>query len=115
MSDPRKQAIRRLAPVAVATFNLLASAPSVASHLPRAEARTKLVRQMQAGDRQAFDRLFRDEYRWSYQIASRAIGNPDDAEDLVTEAWQKVWEESDRLRDPGSFRGWASTIITHMA
>jgi RNA polymerase sigma factor (sigma-70 family) len=68
---------------------------------------------MQAGDRRAFDSLFQSEYPWSYRIASRAVANPDDAQDLVTEAWQKVWEQSDRLRDPGSFRPWASTIITN--
>jgi RNA polymerase sigma factor (sigma-70 family) len=115
MSDPRKHAIRRLAPAAIATLNLLASAPAVAAHLPHEDVRTKLVREMQAGDRQAFDRLFRSEYPWSYRIASRALPNREDAQDLVIEAWQKVWEESGRLRDPRSFRGWASTIITHMA
>jgi RNA polymerase sigma factor (sigma-70 family) len=115
MSDPRKQAIRRLAPAAIATLNLLASAPSLASHLPQDEVRTKLVREMQGGDRQAFDRLFRSEYGWSYKIASRTIPDREEAQDLVSAAWQKVWEESDRLRDPRSFRGWASAIITHMA
>jgi RNA polymerase sigma factor (sigma-70 family) len=121
MSDARKQALRRLAPAAIATLNLLASAPVAASALAKAEGplpeevRTNRVRAMQAGDRRAFDQLFQSEYRWSYGIARRVLPDREDARDLVAEAWEKVWEESGRLRDARSFRGWAATIITHMA
>jgi len=115
MSDPRKQAMRRLAPAALATLNLLASAPAVAAAPPREAARTTLVRKMQAGDRRAFDHLFQSEYPWSYRIARRALPDREDARDLVAAAWQKVWEESDRLRDARAFRSWVSTIVTNLA
>jgi RNA polymerase sigma factor (sigma-70 family) len=115
MSDPKKTAIWRLAPAAVATLNLLASAPSVASSPPQDEVRAKLVCAMQAGDRRAFDQLFRSEYAWSCKVVNRAISNPEDVHDVAAAAWQKIWEASDHLRDPQNFRSWASKIITNLA
>jgi RNA polymerase sigma factor (sigma-70 family) len=113
MNDSIKTSIRRLA--AVATLNLLASAPAPASRLPQEELRTRLVCDMQAGDRGAFDQLFRRESAWSFKVASRAIPNEEDAQDVAMEAWQKIWEGKERLEQPQSFRGWASSIITHVA
>lgn len=113
MNDSIKTSMRRLA--AVATLNLLASVPAAAAPPPREELRTRLVCDMQAGDRGAFDQLFRRESAWSLKVASRAIPNEEDAQDVAMEAWQKIWEGKARLEQPQRFRGWASAIITNVA
>ena len=56
------------------------------------------------GDRHAFGRLMERHARAMLVLAQRVSGNPDDAEELVQEAFLKVWTQAGRWRPAGRAR-----------
>ena len=74
-----------------------------------------LVERMRTGDRDAFDALLRRHYRTSFAVALGVLGKRDDAEDVCQDAWVRVAERIDELRDAGHFRAWMLQIVRNLA
>jgi len=59
-----------------------------------------------------FDRLFLDLYPRMFSVAYRVLGDPDDAEDLVVEAFWRLWAYPPVRRENVS--GWLFRTVTHL-
>jgi len=52
---------------------------------------TQLMIRFSTGEENAFDQLFQRNSRRAYDIAIRFLANPDDAEDIVQEAFLRIY------------------------
>lgn len=89
----------------------------VETHQPVTEVAgvAQLVRQAQAGDRDAFGQLFQ-RYRASIvALATRRVGNQDEAEELAQDVFVQAMLKLDQLRVPEAFGGWLRRIVNRMA
>jgi RNA polymerase sigma factor (sigma-70 family) len=73
-----------------------------------------LVRQARAGDVGAFRQLVERHSRSASSLAARLCGDPDDADDIVQEAFLRAFLVLDRLRDPDRFGAWLAGIIRNV-
>lgn len=73
-----------------------------------------LVAAARSGDERAFGRLY-EQYARSVHGVVLAHAPPDDAADLVQEAFLTAWREFHTLRDPGAFGGWLMAIARNTA
>ncbi|MEL7312586.1 MAG: sigma-70 family RNA polymerase sigma factor [Pseudomonadota bacterium] len=64
-----------------------------------------------AGDRLAFDALYRRWYARWYQFAVRHTDNPDIASDVIQDAALAMVKGIRRLRDPDTFVAWSFIIL----
>ena len=74
-----------------------------------------LVRASQAGDRDAFGELFERFQPTILAIASRRLGNANDAQELVQDVFIQAMTKIDQLRTPECFIGWLRQITVRMA
>lgn len=75
----------------------------------RADA--ELVRRARAGDRKAFGQLVRKYQGAAYAAAVGLLGGPDDALDVVQDAFMAAYCGLGRLRDAKQFGPWLRTIV----
>jgi RNA polymerase sigma-70 factor (ECF subfamily) len=73
-----------------------------------------LVSAARSGDEHAFGRLY-EQYARSVHGVVLAHAPPDDAADLVQEAFLMAWRKFHTLRDPGAFGGWLLAIARNTA
>ena len=69
-----------------------------------------LVKQAQAGDKAAFDRLARHYRAAVVAVTFSRVGNRDEAEDLAQEVLVKAREKLGELREPEAFPAWLKMI-----
>ena len=67
------------------------------------------------GDRDAFNELVRSTYRDIYALAYRLTGNPDDAADVVQDAYVRAYRAIRRFRGDSSFSTWMYRITSNCA
>lgn len=67
------------------------------------------------GDRDAFNELVRSTYRDIYALAYRLTGNPDDAGDVVQDAYVRAYRAIRRFRGDSSFSTWMYRITSNCA
>ncbi|MDQ2985755.1 MAG: sigma-70 family RNA polymerase sigma factor [Armatimonadota bacterium] len=72
-----------------------------------------LIERAQRGDRDAVDQLVLKYQARAYQFAYRLTGNPDDASDLVAEAFVRVYTALPRFRKDSQFTTWLFRIVTN--
>lgn len=72
-----------------------------------------LVRQAQRGDVHAFARLYQGIYQDLYRFALYTLKNPQDAEDVVSDAVMDAFAGLKGLRQEDAFRGWIFRILTN--
>ena len=72
-----------------------------------------LIERAQRGDRDAVDELVAKYQARAYQFAYRLTGNPDDASDLVAEAFVRVYTALPRFRKDSQFTTWLFRIVTN--
>jgi RNA polymerase sigma-70 factor (ECF subfamily) len=71
-----------------------------------------LISLVQSRDAQAFAALYDRHSRAAYSLAYRMMGEPQAAEDLVQDAFLKVWRASESYRvERGSVRTWLLSIV----
>jgi RNA polymerase sigma-70 factor (ECF subfamily) len=74
-----------------------------------------LLARFAAGDREAFEALFRrgqaDVYRWIVRIVRDRAA----AEDLTVETFWRIYRARARFEPTGNFNGWARRIATNVA
>jgi RNA polymerase sigma-70 factor (ECF subfamily) len=73
------------------------------------------VTQAQAGDELAFRRLVERHSRGVFQLAFRLTGSEPDAEDIVQDAFLKIYRELKRFESRSSFRTWVHRITVNCA
>ncbi|WP_246338127.1 sigma-70 family RNA polymerase sigma factor [Azospirillum oleiclasticum] len=75
-----------------------------------------LMARVADGDAAAFDRLAARHMRRAVALAQRVTGNPSDADEVVQEAFLRVWQHAGRW-EPGraSFTAWLQRIVVNLA
>jgi RNA polymerase sigma-70 factor (ECF subfamily) len=75
------------------------------------ETDAALVALARQGDARAFEQLVRRHLRVAYAVALRQVGNADDADDVVQDAFVRALERLEDCREPERFRAWLLTIV----
>ena len=72
---------------------------------------TYLATQAKAGNEAAFRQLFDKHYKWVYNKAYRMLGNYQDAEEVASDVFVKVWQKLGKWdTEQGSFQAWLNTV-----
>lgn len=79
------------------------------------EGWVELVKASQAGDRGAFDELVRLYQRRAMQVATRVLGDANDAAEAVQTGFVKAYLNIGKLREPKRFEVWLLRIVTNAA
>jgi RNA polymerase sigma-70 factor (ECF subfamily) len=75
----------------------------------------RLVKRVKRGEIQAFSALVSAHIRAAYMTALAVVGSPDDAEDVVQEAFLVAFERLESCREPNRFSGWLLRIVRNRA
>jgi RNA polymerase sigma-70 factor (ECF subfamily) len=75
----------------------------------------KLVRESLAGDREAYGHLVRLYENRLYPTLLRLLGSPDDARDLLQDAFIRAFEKLDQFQGDSSFFTWLYRIAINLA
>lgn len=70
------------------------------------------IRLAKEGDKKAFARIYETVYRDMYRFALYALGNPQDAEDAVSDTVADAYAGIGRLREPERFKAWIFRILS---
>lgn len=70
-----------------------------------------LVDRARSGDEQAFEALVRLHQDRAYRVALRMTGDPQDAQDVVQDAFVRAWQGLPRYRGDASFGTWLTRIV----
>jgi RNA polymerase sigma-70 factor (ECF subfamily) len=73
------------------------------------------VRRAKSGDYPAFEALVSKYEQPMYTLARRIVGSPEDAEDVVQDAFSSVVQHLGEFRGDSSFHTWLSRITTNQA
>lgn len=72
-----------------------------------------LIERAQKGDRGALDSLVRKHERRAYQYAFRLTSNPDEAADVVSDAFVRVYSALQNFKGQSAFSTWLYRILTN--
>jgi RNA polymerase sigma-70 factor (ECF subfamily) len=72
---------------------------------------TRLVARAKNGETGAFSSLVSAHLRAAYLTALAIVGRPEDAEDVVQEAFLAAFEHLESCREPARFPGWLLRIV----
>ena len=73
-----------------------------------------LVQRAQEGDSEAFSELVLSHQQFAYNVALRAVNNNQDAEDIVQEAFVRVWKSLAKFRMEARFKTWLYRIVMNL-
>jgi RNA polymerase sigma-70 factor, ECF subfamily len=76
---------------------------------------TLLMSRLAGGEEAAFDQLFQRNAGRAYQIASRFLPTPQDAEDVAQEALLQVFAARSRWRPTAKFTTWLYRIVVNLS
>lgn len=79
------------------------------------EGARRIVREVLAGNREAFGTLVERELPGVTRVCYRVLGNRDDAEDAAQEAFVAAYRSLPAWRGEGPFAAWLSRIALHIA
>jgi RNA polymerase sigma-70 factor (ECF subfamily) len=97
------------------TFPLIAVNKLSVSSTPPVPPDADLVAQCLRGDTDAFDVLVRRYYRSAFAVALGVLGNRQDAEDVVQDAFVKAVDRLEDCREPSKFVQWMMMIVRNRA
>lgn len=75
---------------------------------------TRLVQQAQAGDSHAFGELVLQHQNFVYNLALRALNNPEEAQDTAQEAFLRAWQALPNFRGQAQFSTWLYRITMNL-
>lgn len=73
----------------------------------------ELIDECRNGNLQNFRKIFEKTSPMIFSVAFRMLGNDDTARDIVQETMITVWQKSDRIKTPGSFKTWVYRIAVN--
>lgn len=82
---------------------------------PATDELAELVARAKAGDRQAFDDLVTATYAEAFTLATRLMGNEEDASDVVQDAYLRAFRAIGRFRGDARFTTWLYRIVANCA
>jgi RNA polymerase sigma-70 factor (ECF subfamily) len=82
--------------------------------MSRAEADHVLIRQCQKGDKSALDALISQYEQRAYQYAFRLTRDPEEAADVVADAFVRVYTAIQNFRGHSAFSTWLYRIVTNV-
>jgi RNA polymerase sigma-70 factor (ECF subfamily) len=74
-----------------------------------------LIAQCRAGDRGAHYRIYQLYSRSMYNVCFRIVGNEDDADDVLQEAFISAFNNLDHYRGDATFGAWLKRIVVNKA
>jgi RNA polymerase sigma-70 factor, ECF subfamily len=74
----------------------------------------RLVERFRQGDAQALSSLFEMHVDRVYAYARHILGNKEDAEEVVSEAFLRAFQRASDYRGDGAFRGWLFAIARNL-
>jgi RNA polymerase sigma-70 factor (ECF subfamily) len=75
----------------------------------------ELVRRAQAGDRVAFEQLYRDNVGRVYALCYRMAGTADLAEELAQDVFVRAWQKLGSFRGESAFSSWLHPLTVNVA
>jgi RNA polymerase sigma-70 factor (ECF subfamily) len=75
----------------------------------------EIVRGCKAGSHQAYEMLYKRFYRVLFVIALRYAASREEAEDILQDAFVKVFHNIRNYSESGSFEGWMKRIVQNTA
>jgi RNA polymerase sigma-70 factor (ECF subfamily) len=81
----------------------------------RRAAQRDVVRRAQAGDRAAFEELYRDNLRRVFALCLRLCGDPSLAEEIAQDVFVRAWQKLDQFRGESAFSSWLHTLTVNVA
>jgi RNA polymerase sigma-70 factor (ECF subfamily) len=82
---------------------------------PATDELADLVSRAKAGDRAAFDDLVKATYAEAFTLATRLMGNEEDASDVVQDAYLRAFRAIGRFRGDARFTTWLYRIVANCA
>ncbi len=79
------------------------------------ENEAQWVAAAQAGDQQAFKRLFNHHYSRVYRTVFGVLRHEDNAQEVTQQVWVKVWKKLDSFQGNSAFSTWLYRIATFAA
>ena len=81
----------------------------------RRSREAELVRRAQAGDRVAFEQLYRDNVGRVYAVCFRMAGTADLAEELAQDVFVRAWQKLGSFRGESAFSSWLHPLTVNVA
>ncbi len=72
-----------------------------------------LIERSRQGDREAFDTLIENHEKRAYQYALRLTSNPDEASDIVSDAFIRIYTALKNFKGNSAFNTWMYRILTN--
>ena len=79
------------------------------------KAENEVIKQVLAGDRDAYRVLVQSHYQFAFRIACRITGDPSDAEEVTQEAFLRAYTKLPTFRQDASFSTWVNRIAMNTA
>lgn len=73
------------------------------------------MRKIKAGDKSALHEIYEKYIGYIYSVVFQIVLNKEDAEDITSEFFIKLWKLADTYRSGSGHRAWMSTIARNMA
>lgn len=75
----------------------------------------KCIRAMNRGDRDGLKEVYEEYVSYIYGIVRALLHNKEEAEDITSDFFIRLWEKSDTYKPGGGHKGWMATIARNMA
>lgn len=79
------------------------------------QAENEVIRQVLAGDRDAYRVLVERHYQFAFRLACRITGDPSDAEEVAQEAFLLAYTKLATFRQDATFSTWVNRIVMNTA
>ncbi len=73
------------------------------------------MERMRSGDRSALHEVYESYIGYIYTIVLQTVSNREDAEDVTSEFFMKLWRLADTYREGNGHRAWMAAIARNMA
>jgi RNA polymerase sigma-70 factor, ECF subfamily len=71
--------------------------------------------EISAGSQEAFSTFVREKAKYYYYVAYRVTLNREAAEDAVQNAFAKLWEKRETIKDDGNLNAWLYRVVVNIA
>lgn len=75
----------------------------------------KCIRHMNQGDRDALKEVYEEYVSYIYHIVRQLLSTREEAEDITSEFFIRLWEKSDSYRGGSGHKGWMAAIARNLA